>query len=529
LPGTDVPKNLDALPNRPDWRTYLLLPLLHFASVKLTFSTALSPENEVVMWLPNAVLLAALLHYRGQRAVLLALLALVSDICANLPVFPPLQAVLLSLCNLVEVLATFLLMRRFGASPGLERIEDFGRFLLAGPLLGALGCAVLASAVLITLRDNVTASYSTLLLLWWFGDGLGLLIWTPLLLTLLEPDPHAPELRGLDVTALVGAIVLSGVVFLQMHHAGPDSRLALTPHLVLLPVLYIAARCGRRWTAVTVALVALTAAWSQNAGFRPFGEATPHEMILRAQEYILTLSIIGMGLTILLGEQRALARELEDKVDERTRALEASNRKLAELSATDGLTGVANRRHFDATLALEWARARRSGETLALCLLDVDLFKHYNDHYGHQAGDDCLRQVAGLISLHMRRSTDLVARYGGEEFAVISPGIDAVRALEMAHAVRAALPARALSHARSPFEVMTVSIGVAVMVPCEQNTPEQLVRRADEALYEAKRQGRNRVVQWSPEVSPEISPPERISAAAAGLSTRRITDPDTVA
>lgn len=489
---------LDAMQNRPDWRVFLLLPLLHFASAKLTFSTALSPENEVVMWLPNAVLLAALMHWRGQRAVLLALLAFGSDVFANLPVFPPLQTVLLSLCNLAEVTVTYFLMRKMGASPGLERIEDFGRFLLAGPLLGALGAALLASAVFIFTRDNVTVDYPTLVVLWWFGDGLGLLIWTPLLLAFLQPDREALKLRRPDFAVLAFTVALAGSVFLQAGDAGPDHRLPLTPHLLLLPVLYIAARCGRRWTVLTVGLVALTAAWSQTTGFRPFGEASPHEMILRAQEYILTLSVIGMGLSILLGEQRALAHELEDRVTERTRALEESNRKLAELSATDSLTGIANRRRFDETLAVEWARARRSGEPLALCMLDVDLFKDYNDHYGHQAGDDRLRQVADVISQHVRRSGDLVARYGGEEFAFISPAADEAHALAMAQTVCTALRTCAVPHGRSPFGVLTASIGVAVIVPGEHDSPGDLVRRADAALYKAKRSGRNRVVAWCP-------------------------------
>ena len=135
-------------------------------------------------------------------------------------------------------------------------------------------------------------------------------------------------------------------------------------------MLCIAARCARRLTALTLAMIALAAAWSQTTGFRPFGDTTPHEMILRAQEYILTMSIIGMGLVILLGEQRALAHELEDKVSERTRALEESNLRLAELSATDSLAGVATRRSFDTTLALEWARARRT-ESLWRCACSI--------------------------------------------------------------------------------------------------------------------------------------------------------------
>ncbi|MFZ5507649.1 MAG: diguanylate cyclase domain-containing protein [Pseudomonadota bacterium] len=487
-----------AVPSRPDWRVFLLLPLMHFASVKLTMSLAMSPENEVVVWLPNAVLLAALLHWQGARGGWMAALVLVSDIYANIPAFPPLQATLVSLCNLSEVAFTYLLMRRLGVSPGLERIHDFGRFLLAGPLLGSLGASLLAGVVLLTL-DRVSAPYSTLTLLWWFGDALGLLIYTPLLLAFLRRDPEGARGGPAGIAMMALTLAFAAMLFTQPVNAGAAFHVALTPHLLLLPLLWVAVRCGTRCTALTVALIALGAAWSVTTGHQPFGAASPHDTILRAQEYILTLSIIGMGLSILLREQRALAQDLEDKVRERTVELEASNRRLAELSATDSLTGIANRRRFDETMEAEWARARRSGEPLALCLLDVDLFKPYNDHYGHLAGDDCLRLVAEVINAHVRRASDLVARYGGEEFAFIIPGVDADGALATAHAVCAALQARGEPHVRSPFGVLTASIGVAVMVPTDDDTPDQLVRLADQALYEAKRAGRNRVVRVASE------------------------------
>lgn len=484
----------DKLPSPPAWWVLLLLPLLHFASVKLTFSLAMSPENEVVVWLPNAVLLAALLHWRGQRGMAMAALTFASDVYANLPVFPVQQAVLLSLCNLGEVTLAWLVMRRLAASPELERIRDFGRFLLAGPLIGALSASLLAGLVLCTL-DGVRPPYATLVLLWWFGDGLGLLIYTPLLLSLLRPAERTAVdwPRG----AAMMAVTLAAATFIFTQGDGGDLRphVAMTPQLLLIPLLYVAARCSLRCTALAIALISLGSAWSVTTGHHPFGDASSHETILRTQEYILTLSTIGMGLAILLGEQRALACELEDKVRERTRELEASNRLLAELSTTDSLTGIANRRRFDEALAREWARAQRNGEPLSLGLLDVDYFKAYNDHYGHQAGDECLRRVAGLMSEHVRRAGDLVARYGGEEFAFITSGTDAAA---LAHAVCAALQAEARPHRRSPLGVLTASMGVATRVPDKHDTPDTLFRLADQALYEAKHKGRNRVEQAAP-------------------------------
>ncbi|WGG53374.1 GGDEF domain-containing protein [Rugamonas sp. DEMB1] len=184
-------------------------------------------------------------------------------------------------------------------------------------------------------------------------------------------------------------------------------------------------------------------------------------------------------------------RELRQLVKERTGELEASNRKLAALSTTDGLTGVANRRGFDLALEREWRRAERTGQTVALTMLDVDHFKKYNDHYGHLAGDACLRAVAELITSHGRRTTDLVARYGGEEFALLAAATDSADAFGVAEAICAELVKLQLPHAASPFGVVTISIGVAVLLPGGDNTPERLLQQADRAMYRAKEKGRN--------------------------------------
>jgi diguanylate cyclase (GGDEF)-like protein len=187
-------------------------------------------------------------------------------------------------------------------------------------------------------------------------------------------------------------------------------------------------------------------------------------------------------------------RHLDAKVVERTADLQILNRKLEALSTTDGLTGIANRRCFDEVLATEWSRAARLDQPLALAMLDVDWFKKYNDHYGHQAGDECLRKVASVFAANVCRTGDLVARYGGEEFVFIAPATDGGNALYMAQKVSEALQNLALPHQMSPFGFVTISIGVAALVPGETDASEILVQAADTALYRAKQQGRNRVV-----------------------------------
>lgn len=192
-----------------------------------------------------------------------------------------------------------------------------------------------------------------------------------------------------------------------------------------------------------------------------------------------------------LAQERAL---LEQRVAQRTAELQQSNDRLAALSATDGLTGVANRRRFDQAISSEWSRAMRTQQPLALAMVDVDWFKLYNDRYGHQMGDDCLRRVAQVLQSAVRREGDLVARYGGEEFAFICASTTAAAALVRAQGVREALELLALPHESSRFGVVTASIGVAALVPTNVLGVADLVRLADHAMYQAKAQGRNRVV-----------------------------------
>jgi diguanylate cyclase (GGDEF)-like protein len=174
--------------------------------------------------------------------------------------------------------------------------------------------------------------------------------------------------------------------------------------------------------------------------------------------------------------------------------LEESNLKLLELSTTDGLTGIANRRRFDEALKEEWRRCMRSQQPLALAMFDVDFFKKYNDHYGHQKGDDCLRMVAQTLKELEGRAGDLIARYGGEEFVFIAPITDAAKARQFIEAVRLKVEGLAIPHELSSFGCVTVSIGIASMIPEVGQGPEVLIRRADEALYSAKERGRNQVV-----------------------------------
>ena len=191
---------------------------------------------------------------------------------------------------------------------------------------------------------------------------------------------------------------------------------------------------------------------------------------------------------------------LEMRVAERTAELQIANSKLETLSMTDSLTGIANRRRFDEILKSEWFRAERQHQSLTLAMLDVDWFKKYNDYYGHQHGEECLQNVAKILTAHVCRASDLIARYGGEEFAFIIPATDGSKAFQLAQKICNDFKMLALPHETSTFGYVTVSIGIATVIPRKNLSPEILIKNADTALYQAKEQGRNRVICTSVDI-----------------------------
>jgi diguanylate cyclase (GGDEF)-like protein/hemerythrin-like metal-binding protein len=193
-------------------------------------------------------------------------------------------------------------------------------------------------------------------------------------------------------------------------------------------------------------------------------------------------------------QMRNYTENLENLVADRTNQLEQANQRLSELSITDPLTHLANRRRFDEVLSHEWFRGMRSRKTLSLILVDVDHFKLYNDHYGHQAGDVVLKKVAGLLKEQARRPGDLAIRYGGEEFALIAAETDAMGARLMAEAFRHSVELMHAEHKYVEVGRLTVSVGVCSLIPESESDPDRLFRLADKALYRAKEEGRNRVV-----------------------------------
>ena len=209
---------------------------------------------------------------------------------------------------------------------------------------------------------------------------------------------------------------------------------------------------------------------------------------------ILALGVFAGLVRWRTGRMRRRQAEMELLVAQRTEELRQANEHLRRLSFLDAVTGLANRRRFNEAAIEEWRRARRSGASLGLVLADVDAFKRYNDQMGHLKGDEALAAVGAVFAASVGRAGDLAARYGGEEFVVLLPGADRAAAADVAEHIRAGIEALGLPHPSSPAApVLTISLGVAACAPSDERTLESLIAEADDALYAAKRDGRNRV------------------------------------
>jgi diguanylate cyclase (GGDEF)-like protein len=253
---------------------------------------------------------------------------------------------------------------------------------------------------------------------------------------------------------------------------------------VLMLVIF---ELGFTGTAIAIFLIAIIAILFTVEGSGPmmaYSGLTTVQRIHFVQITLITTALVAFPMVVILDERKRLSVELDK-----------ANKILHSLAMTDSLTGLANRRHFDELLEREWRRIARESGTLSLLLFDIDHFKLYNDHYGHQSGDECLKKVGHVLAKIARRSGDICARYGGEEFAVILPNIYTERAMQIAESARTDVAAIEIEHVKAEEGRVTVSVGVASIKPRDPGVKMgDLIEAADHALYNAKRGGRNRTM-----------------------------------
>jgi diguanylate cyclase (GGDEF)-like protein len=297
--------------------------------------------------------------------------------------------------------------------------------------------------------------------------------------------PAAPPAARRPWAGLLAAgVALLGLELLARRGA----RLATPGAVLLAAVVGAAYLSGLRAGLLSAALALAYAAWPAAAG--GLFAAAPADALRRLAVLALLLPAVAVAVGVLKERTARQLRDLERLVAQ----LHEANRRLEQLSRMDGLLGIANRRRFDDALAAAWALCRDGRRPLAVLVIDVDCFKAYNDCYGHPAGDAALQRVARALGHTLYRPSDLLARYGGEEFAVLLPDTDADGARRAAERLRQVVLGLRIEHRASHVHAwLTVSLGVAAAYPALGGTPAALVASADDALYTAKRAGRNRV------------------------------------
>jgi diguanylate cyclase (GGDEF)-like protein/PAS domain S-box-containing protein len=606
-------------------RHRLLRPLAtglgYYLGAVLGVAASSMSEGISIVWLPNGVLLAALLLVPRRDWPLHLLAAVFAEIAADLPTFTLAQALSFAAVNLFECMLAAWLLQRVARPFALDRLRHVALFGLYALVL-ACGLGALLGASIYSLSVPTTTSFWTFWMIWWLGDGLGVLLVTPLLLGWLQGARQPAERRRLEAVALF-ALTLLLAIWIFSHAAYMTGNFPRRAFLLVPLPYWAAARFGVRGAASIGLLIAAIAITASIFGLGPLVASTPEVTVLLLQEYLAVQVLPSLALAALLQELRdrnerlhireraieaindgvvimdartpampiifanpayeamagervgeilgrplnegngqagqdavcdalregkptrtqlhavrqdgtefwselrtapvrdshgqithhvaiqhdmtevkhseaelraahdeldRLNRELEARVEARTHELQLANQHLEELASIDPLTGASNRRHFLEQARIEISRAKRLGLPLSVIMLDIDFFKSVNDRFGHEAGDKVL--VALAVTIHAAlRGGDIFARLGGEEFILMLPGQDLSAAIQMAERLRLLIAQNEVPDC--PAHI-TVSAGVAGL---ENETEEidDLLRRADQGLYQAKNQGRNQV------------------------------------
>lgn len=485
----------------------LVVGVTYYAGAWLGVHGTVTAEGIAILWPPNAVLLAAFLLSPRRQWPLLVPPVMLAELFADVPTFPVWAALAFAAVNLFEAsLAAALIRRCAGDRFGFDSLSGGACFLLFGPLLAA-SLAGLLGATVYLLLGRADTGYLALWRLWWFGDALGLLVLTPLIATLWRRfergRPPLPEpLRALEAAVLGLSVLGLGLLVFVADRPGA-LHFYFSPILLVPMGMWAAIRFGVTGATLTVALIASLAVGHLVHGIHPYPNVSPGAAVWLTQEYLAIVALVSVGLALLLHEieaqRRALSRHervlaeqnvvLERRIAERTAELRAANARLSVLATTDHLTALDNRRHFEERAQRELMRLSRGGAPASLLMLDLDYFKEVNDRFGHDVGDEVLRQFAQQLRRSVRPS-DVCARSGGEEFVVLLPETEIARARKVSERILRDTAALRIDSQGRRIRI-TTSIGLAEWDGKEKL--DTLMYRADQALYRAKSGGRNRL------------------------------------
>ncbi|MBV5261229.1 diguanylate cyclase [Synechococcus moorigangaii CMS01] len=486
---------------------FLAIAYAWTAKISLIFTTL--PGTVASVWLPSGLTLGLILIFGDSilPSIALGSFWIISvDLLTRDPNISIAAFLWVNLgcigSNLVQpLIARFILHKYVPQQQFFSQVRSISIYIVAATISPMASAFIGVTSVAMAGR-MAWSDYGLNWFTWWLASTLAHLIFTPVIL--LGKDFFSRKFQYHPAELGLTLLVLGGVswsIFIQNYPIA---------YLLLLILNWTVFRYGAFVSSLLVSIVSILAIYTTAHGLGVFVLESQNQSLLFLQSFMGVFALSSLLLSAVVEErsqaQASLKRALDNStklVLERTRELRRSeillrqtNQELQKLVNLDGLTQIANRRCFNQRLTSEWHRLQRERQPLSLLLLDVDYFKGYNDFYGHQKGDDCLVQIAQAVQQLLKRPTDLVARYGGEEFAVILPNTDCPGATVVAKRIRRTILELQIAHemSGSGVGIVTVSIGVCSDLPGDLMKPLMFIEKADQALYAAKQQGRNRIV-----------------------------------
>ena len=454
-----------------------MVAAVYFAAAKLSLLLAIPPGYATAVWPPSGIAVAALLLIGNRVWPGVWIGAALVNFAVDAGTFP---AALIACGNSLEALVGAMLIRRqIGVFHEFDSGEDVIKFVAVAAMSAMVAATIGVGAV--ALHDPVPASVLAQNgWTWWEGDTVGIILVTPLILSLSVLEPAIWSRRKIIEGAAFGLALL---VAARLIFGGNREAFTVLPLVFVIPpiIIFAAFRLGQREVTLASAAACSVAIWYTVQGRGPFALASLNETLLLLLAFVSTVVTTGLVLSAVVGQRSRV-----------TEALQQALRDLAEQAIRDPMTGLHNRRFLREFLVRELIRAKRTGIGLAVIMMDLDHFKRINDTFGHDAGDLVLTEVAAMLKKSIRGS-DMVCRFGGEEFVLVLTDATRASASRRCEEIRAAIRKLDPTYRGRGLGSPTASFGVALF-PDHAADADSLINASDKALYDAKYAGRDRVV-----------------------------------
>lgn len=477
-----------------DFITILLFSCVYIILGIISTTCTSMPSGISITWLPNSIVLAYFLTHRISLWKYSVLFFLFAEIIADYSSFTLIQSIQFGLINIFETTFAAYFIKKFTQKnqTNFTNTQYVVIFIIFGLTIMPALAAIFGAMVYFT-QIGTASSYLELWRIWFFGDSIGILLLTPLFVFLIEDYQSLKNYKLTLQNFLILALTLYFAYTLFSMNM-PLLNLPTTPIIFILILLWIVYKQGLIPGLIVAFTVSCIATYFTTQEIGPFWVFELTQNVIYLQEFIAAMLTITLFFGVLHKEiidskiqLKKLNATLEQKVEEKTKSLLEANEKLALLASKDALTNLYNRRSIDQYMLQETNQCNRYSSTLSMIIIDIDHFKNINDTFGHQIGDEVLVTLANTISSHIREA-DIFGRWGGEEFIILLPQTTLQKATLVANQLKNTIEKQSFT----PINNLTISLGVTQYIQNEEIN--SFIKRADDALYQAKQTGRNKVV-----------------------------------